>query len=360
MSDALVPSGSAASGGGGGNPLRNASPRVAETRAAPVPPDLAAVLGRAQGALLGHAIGDALGLGAEFLSRERVRAWYPDGLRDYAQIVRDPHRRKWRPGEATDDTGQMIALAGVLAELRAGLPAAPTLELDLARALDAWLKRDPRGLGKHTVRVLCDPRFTQDPVGVSREVYGRSHGRAASNGSLMRLTPVGVVAWQDPSSAMDLAARTSLVTHADPLCIDACRVVGWAVARLVGGAAREDVLAGLGDQAELDATRISIEDGRRTPPGELGLDEGTRNGEENRMGYVGLALAAGVSALAHAQDVEEGLLAVIHAGGDADTNGAIAGGLLGAWAGTDGLPARWVAGLVDADACRAMAERLVG
>ena len=78
------------------------------------------------------------------------------------------------------------------------------------------------------------------------------------------------------------------------------------------------------------------------------------------MGYVGLALAAGVSALAHAQDVEEGLLAVIHAGGDADTNGAIAGGLLGAWAGTDGLPARWVAGLVDADACRAMAERLVG
>ncbi len=350
----------ASSGGGGGTPLRNASPRAAEDRAAPAPPDLAAVLDRARGALLGHAIGDALGLGAEFLSRERVRAWYPHGLRDYAQIVRDPHRSKWRPGEATDDTGQMLALAGVLADLRAELPAAPTLELDLARALDAWLKRDPRGLGKHTVQVLCDRHFTQDPVRVSREVYERSHGRAASNGSLMRLTPVGVVAWHAPATASDLAARTSLVTHADPRCVDACRVVGWAVARLVAGATREEVLAGLDGQAELDATRIAIEDGRSMPPGELGLDEGTRNGEENRMGYVGLGLAAGVSALAHARDVEDGLLAVIHAGGDADTNGAIAGGLLGAWGGAEGLPARWVEGLVDAAACRAVAERLVG
>jgi ADP-ribosylglycohydrolase len=62
-------------------------------------------LDRAEGALLGHAIGDALGLGTEFLSRERVLAWYPQGLRDYAQTVRVPHRSKWKPGEATDDTG---------------------------------------------------------------------------------------------------------------------------------------------------------------------------------------------------------------------------------------------------------------
>ena len=116
------------------------------------PPERAAAevtsshLDRAKGALLGHAIGDALGLGTEFLSRERVRAWYPGGLHDYGQIVRDPHRTKWKPGEATDDTGQMLALAGVLADLRDALPAAPTLEADFARALDLWVKRDPRGV----------------------------------------------------------------------------------------------------------------------------------------------------------------------------------------------------------------------
>lgn len=97
----------------------------------------ASPLDRAEGALLGHAIGDALGLGTEFLSRERVASWYPEGLHDYAQIVRDVHRAKWQPGEATDDTGQMLALAGVLATLRDTLRTAPTL--DLAEALDLWL-----------------------------------------------------------------------------------------------------------------------------------------------------------------------------------------------------------------------------
>jgi ADP-ribosylglycohydrolase len=314
---------------------------------------------RAAGALLGHAIGDALGLGTEFLSRERVRAWYPDGLHDYAQIVRDGHRSKWRPGEATDDTGQMLALAGVLAALRPSLPAAPSLEADLARALDAWLRRDPRGVGKLTVRVLCDPRFTADPLGVAGAIHAKLGERAASNGSVMRLTPVGVVCWRAPHHAVALAARTSHVTHTDPRCVDACRVVSWAVARLTAGVRREEVLAELQAVAQLEETRAHVARARATPPGELGLDEGTRYGEENRMGYVGLALAAGVSALAHAGSFEEGLLAVVHAGGDADTNGAVAGGILGAWCGAGSIPGRWLEGLADAEACRGLAAELV-
>lgn len=318
------------------------------------------LLDRATGALLGHAIGDALGLGTEFLSRERVANWYPEGLHDYGQIVRDVHRAKWQPGEATDDTGQMLALAGVLVTLRDALPTAPSLELDLAEALDLWLRRDPRGVGKLTWRVICNRRFRDDPLAVAREHYDKAHGRGASNGSLMRLTPVGVVSWRDPDAALDLAARTSLVTHADPRCVDACRVTGWALAQLVAGAPRETVLAGVDALAELDETRVWLSRARSLRPGELGLDEGTRPGEDNRMGYVGYALAAGFSALAHADTFEDGLHAVIHAGGDADTNGAIAGGLLGACFGANALPSRWVEGLVDAEACRSLAVQLAG
>ena len=194
---------------------------------------------RAAGTLLGHAVGDALGLGTEFLSRERVAEWYPRGLLDYDAIVRDPHRRKWKPGESTDDTGQMLALADVLAEHGDG----PTFEAAFARALDAWVRRDARGIGKLTVRVLCNRDYLADPLGTARAAAARLGDGAASNGSLMRVTPAGVAFWDDPKRAAAMGARSSLVSHSDPRCVDACRVVAACVAALVGGAAVDDAWA---------------------------------------------------------------------------------------------------------------------
>ena len=47
---------------------------------------------RCRGVIYGHAIGDALGLGAEFMSKAEVTRNYPTGLYAYSQIVQDPHR----------------------------------------------------------------------------------------------------------------------------------------------------------------------------------------------------------------------------------------------------------------------------
>ena len=132
-----------------------------------------ALLDRGTGALLGHAIGDALGLAAELLSVDRARTWYPAGIRGYEDIVRDAHRGRWQPGEGPDDTGQMLALAAACAEPGVWHADGDAFERAFSARLKAWMESDT------------------DPLDVAASVDRASRGRGAANGSLMRLTPPG-------------------------------------------------------------------------------------------------------------------------------------------------------------------------
>ena len=67
-------------------------------------------LNRIKGCLYGQAIGDALGLGSEFMSKDEVRKNYPNGLKNYDQIIQDAHRRRWAKGAWTDDTDMMLCI----------------------------------------------------------------------------------------------------------------------------------------------------------------------------------------------------------------------------------------------------------
>ena len=58
------------------------------------------------GALFGQAVGDALGMGAEFMSKEKVHEVYPSGLRHYSDIKNNAIG-VFRPGDYTDDTEMM-------------------------------------------------------------------------------------------------------------------------------------------------------------------------------------------------------------------------------------------------------------
>ena len=62
------------------------------------------------GTIFGQAVGDALGLSTEFMSKQEVDRFYPNGIEDYSQIVQDDHRRRWQRGDWTDDTDMMLCI----------------------------------------------------------------------------------------------------------------------------------------------------------------------------------------------------------------------------------------------------------
>lgn len=71
-----------------------------------------------KGVFYGQAIGDALGVGTEFMSKQEVSKYYPEGLREYNQIIQDAHRSRWKKGSWTDDTDQFMCICDSLLAAR--------------------------------------------------------------------------------------------------------------------------------------------------------------------------------------------------------------------------------------------------
>ena len=69
--------------------------------------------------------------------------------------------------------------------------------------------------------------------------------------------------------------------------------------------------------------------------------------ECNSMGYTLKTLGAALWILWHSKTFEDGLLAVVNEGGDADTNAAVACSVLGAKYGYSSIPAKYINGLVE-------------
>jgi ADP-ribosylglycohydrolase len=308
------------------------------------PPSRPATRSRILGTLFGHAVGDALGLGAEGLTRAQVARHYPAGLRGYDGFVRDPHRAAFAPGEWTDDTALMLHLLDSLLARRR-VDAA-----DIARRFHRWAADDSRGIGFTTARVLGDPAYLDAPQAAALRVWRADGGEIASNGAVMRTSVLGL--WHLGAAApADAVARDAAavcrLTHADARCVASCVAVSVAVARLAGGATP--------DTATADATRAAdahwsgfaawIDDVVRGPLEALHLEGDPAGAPLQGSGDTLRTVGAGFWALANAPSFADGVLRVIHEGGDADTNAAVAGALLGAREGVAAIPARWIDGL---------------
>jgi ADP-ribosylglycohydrolase len=313
---------------------------------------------RMRGALLGLAVGDALGTTYEFEHMDQPP--YPALAAGPATDVVGAGPFDLRPGQVTDDTQLAVCLARSLAE-RGRLDVA-----DVAARYVAWAQH-AFDIGNQT-RAAIDRLEAGEPPSSAALAHWRSRGRQpAGNGSLMRTTPIAVALGGAPGSAViDAAIADSLITHAEPRCALACAAFDAAIAAAIAepldgramvevasralerGAARLRAVWA-GDDAEAAADRAALERAVVELAGDLGAalqDNPDVYGEElhllRRPGYVRVAFRLAFWHAVHTPSWQGALVDVASRGGDADTNGAIAGALLGARDGAGAIPAAWI------------------
>ena len=139
------------------------------------------------GTIFGQAVGDALGLSTEFMSRQEVDRFYPNGIEDYSQIVQDDHRRRWQRGDWTDDTDMMLCI------LDSFVACQKVDILDIARRFKEWMMNGGMGIGRHTYNVMALGDYTSNPQKAAEIIWKMGKKKAAANGAVMRTSVVGLV-----------------------------------------------------------------------------------------------------------------------------------------------------------------------
>lgn len=312
--------------------------RAMEARADDPPPDpkegQPGIIERARGAMLGLAVGDALGATLEFGPRIA-------SVKDYHREMIGGGPFGLDPGQWSDDSAMSLALAKSLITYRNFDPH------DVMDRFLAWYRRGEYSctgtcfdIGSTTRQALERFERTGDPFA------GSTDENTAGNGSLMRLAPVALFGLDNEAEAIRIAREQSRLTHAAAQCVDACDLF----VRLL----RSTVLGG-GHPLELGrwSGHPDIEEAKTAYWG----------GRERRFirsgGYVAETLEAALGAVGSSGSFEQALISAVNLGGDADTVGAVTGALAGAKWGERAIPPRWLEPLAWRHKIGAMALSLV-
>ena len=285
--------------------------------------------GALTGCLLGTAVGDALGLPYEALSRKRQHGFCPR---------LEGHHYLFGRGMVSDDTEHScLAAQSVIAA--GGDP--ERFARSLAWRLRFWLLGLPASIGLATLRALIKLWLGFPPH--------RSGVYSAGNGPAMRAAILGVCYGGDPERLREFVRASTRLTHTDPKAEWGAYAVALAahLAATQHSAVRPEefqaaLRQGLGSEAaELHdlVSRIRADVSTEEFAKSLGLADGV-------SGYTLHTVPVAVQAwLRHQNDYRQAVVGAIRCGGDTDSVAAIVGGIVGAGVGRAGIPPEWIAGM---------------
>lgn len=303
------------------------------------------VLASPCGALVGLAVGDALGATLEF---EKAGNFEP--ITD--MVGGGPHSLK--PGQWTDDTSMALCLAESLIERGEFDPA------DQMERYVRWLREGHLSSKDKCFDIGESTRKALERFQVNREPYsGSTNPRESGNGSLMRLAPVVIRYAKEPERAIELAAESSRTTHGSDMAVDSCRYFAGLLIGAMQGRDKKELLSqaftpvGMSywDRNPLDpmVTEVATGSFRHREPPEI---------HGGGAGFVITTLEAALWAFNKTDNFRDGALMAVNLGEDADTVGAVYGQIAGAYYGEFGIPRRWRMRLHQYSLIREYAEKL--
>ena len=283
---------------------------------------------RVRGALLGTAVGDAIGLPFEGTGPRRVAK-----LAGAAPLR---HRMWLGRGMISDDTEHSYIVAWALG-------AGGDFSGNLARGLRRWFLAAPPGVGLGTLRACLKLCLGWGPA--------RSGVRTAGNGPAMRAPILGVLASE--ADLRRLVRDSTTITHTDPRAEEGALAVALA-AHLSAHHLPDHPVRDLFSQVQAAVTGEELAGHLRTvaaaleagdTPAALAQALGLERG--GVTGYINHTVPVALFLWARGDDLPTAVEAAVRLGGDTDSVAAVVGGLVGARLGEDGIPAAWLEGIVD-------------
>ncbi|MCI0589027.1 MAG: ADP-ribosylglycohydrolase family protein [Planctomycetes bacterium] len=292
-----------------------------------------------EGCLLGLAVGDALGGPLEFLTRDQI------GIRH--ATVTEMIGGGWldlRPGETTDDTAMALALAESLVAKKGFDPA------DVMQRYLRWYRTGPKDIG-NTIRAALRQ---VDDGGDWKEAATRAseivRGETAGNGAMMRCAPLALLRHRDLNALVRDCAAEARLTHLDPRAGAGSAALGVTIALALQETDRKKIL---------DRAFEALENNADGVPNLLPDVATKREGELRPETFVLDSLEVALWHFLRAKNFEECLVKIVNTGGDADTIGAIAGALGGAFWGLGAIPTRWLRTIQERTTIKALARDIL-
>ncbi|CAG9329372.1 unnamed protein product [Blepharisma stoltei] len=334
------------------------------------------LLDKIRGCIYGQALGDAIGIRTEFKKAEySANVWNNTPL----SLLNWNKKRKIPEGDWSDDTDQMIVI------LNSYLQSRGWNFQDFAAKLRDWRNKGFRelgdksgfGCGQTVRRTMSHKEFLNNPHLAALDAWIGGKCNLAANGALMKSCILGIINYNDTEQVIRQTKDIGKCTHADPRSLSASIAQTVAISLMLQGL--RDINTVIEASYELTSNFLqnytnsldSEVNSNCTPEKIAEYNEQKENFEERfniellrrymnidlpallpidgkDMGYAYICLGCAFHTLRQ-DNFEEAIREIIIQGGDADTNAAAGGALLGCKIGFSGLPQNLVQELLHKD-----------
>lgn len=310
-------------------------------------------MGKVYGGIIGAAVGDALGVPVEFMSREELAKSPVTGMQGYG-------RHNQPMGTWSDDTSLTLALTDSIVRRQ-------TVDYyDIMDKFSEWLlygaytaTEEVFDAGGATSRAIMNYGRGMNPL----ECGGMSEYENG-NGSLMRILPAAYYLEKQSgillSEQMEIVHNISSLTHRHPISLIGCGIYVNVALKLLSDSLplKEGIRQGMEEAFQYYISEkwedISVYDRLKDIKSFAALPEA----EIRSSGYIVDTLEAAVWCLVNTYSFRECILKAVNLGDDTDTVGAVAGGLAGIYYGADNIPQEWLAEILKRDVIERLCAEL--